>query len=172
MARDLHDTTGQELAVLVMSLRHLSESLDRPGLDVRKALADAAELANKVNDEIRTFSYVLHPPLLDQLGLASALKWYVEGFSARSNIEVKLVIPESLNRLAEKDRPFPCGAGRAHQRLAPFRQQESKDRCLHLRRRSRGHRHRRRQGPFLHAGRAIRFRRFTEGRGCRHRRFA
>ena len=100
MARDLHDTTGQELAVLVMSLRHLSESLDRPGLDVRKALADAAELANKVNDEIRTFSYVLHPPLLDQLGLASALKWYVEGFSARSNIEVKLVIPENLNRFS------------------------------------------------------------------------
>ncbi|HWF36989.1 MAG TPA: response regulator [Candidatus Acidoferrales bacterium] len=100
MARDLHDTTGQELAVLVMSLRHLAQSFDRPGLDVHKALVDAAELANKVNDEIRTFSYVLHPPLLDQLGLGSALKWYVEGFSARSNIEVKLVIPENLNRFS------------------------------------------------------------------------
>jgi len=100
MARDLHDTTGQELAVLVMSLRHLSESLDRSGIDLRKALVDAAELANKVNDEIRTFSYVLHPPLLDQLGLGSALKWYVEGFSGRSNIEVKLVIPENLNRFS------------------------------------------------------------------------
>lgn len=100
MARDLHDTTGQELAILVMSLRHLSESFERPGLNLQKALVDAADLATKLNDEIRTFSYMLHPPLLDQFGLGSALKWYVDGFSTRSNIEVKLVVPEHLNRFA------------------------------------------------------------------------
>ncbi len=100
MARDLHDTIGQELAVLVMSLRRLADSVGRPGIDMHKALVDASELARKVNDEIR--SYVLHPPLLDQLGLASALKWYVEGFSARSPIEVKLVIPEALGRFSSE----------------------------------------------------------------------
>ena len=100
MARDLHDTTGQELAILVMSLRHLAETFNRPGVDLRKALVEAADLAGKVNDEIRTFSYVLHPPLLDQFGLGSALKWYVDGFSARSGIEVKLVVAQNLNRLS------------------------------------------------------------------------
>jgi PAS domain S-box-containing protein len=102
MARDLHDTTGQELAVLVMSLRHLAEGLDRSGIDLHKALSEAAELAQKVNDEIRTLSYVLHPPLLDQLGLGSALKWYVEGFSKRSSIDVMLVIPDDLQRFSSE----------------------------------------------------------------------
>jgi PAS domain S-box-containing protein len=102
MARDLHDTTGQELAVLVMSLRHLADSVDRPGIDMHTALVDASELARKVNDEIRTLSYVLHPPLLDQLGLGSALKWYVEGFCSRSGIDVKLVIPEALDRFSSE----------------------------------------------------------------------
>jgi len=100
MARDLHDTTGQELAVLVMSLRHLANSVDRAGVDIPKALVDAADLAQKVNDDIRTLSYVLHPPLLDQLGLASALRWYVEGFSKRSSIRIKLSVPDNLRRFS------------------------------------------------------------------------
>ena len=102
MARDLHDTTGQELAVLVMSLRHLAQDLDHSGIDLHKALAEAADLAQKVNDDIRTLSYVLHPPLLDQLGLASALKWYVEGFSKRSNIDIKLVVADDLPRFSSE----------------------------------------------------------------------
>jgi len=100
MARDLHDTSGQELAILVMSLRHLADNLERPGINVRDALEDAAELARKVNEDIRTFSYVLHPPLLDQLGLASALRWYVEGFRSRSTVDVNLVIPDDLPRFS------------------------------------------------------------------------
>lgn len=100
MARDLHDTTGQELAVLVMSLRQLASSIDREGVDIHKALLEAADLAQKVNDDIRTLSYVLHPPLLDQLGLGSALSWYVEGFSKRSNIQVKLVVSDELRRFS------------------------------------------------------------------------
>lgn len=100
MARDLHDTTGQELAVLVMSLRHLQENIGRPGTDASKAISQAAELAQKVNDEIRTLSYLLHPPLLDQMGLGSALKWYVDGFAQRSGIQVRLVLPDDLSRFA------------------------------------------------------------------------
>jgi CheY-like chemotaxis protein len=100
MARDLHDTTGQELAVLVMSLRHLEENIGRPGMDARKSISQAAEIAQKVNDEIRTLSYMLHPPLLDQMGLGSALKWYVEGFAQRSGVQMRLVLPADLCRFA------------------------------------------------------------------------
>jgi signal transduction histidine kinase len=100
IARDLHDTTGQELAVIVMSLKHLSNSLDQPGFDARKAIAEVSELARQVNDEIRTLSYLLHPPLLDEFGLGSALKWYVEGFNKRSGIDVALEVSEKLPRFA------------------------------------------------------------------------
>jgi two-component system, NarL family, sensor kinase len=100
IARDLHDTTGQELAVIVMSLKHLSNSLDQPGFDARKAILDVSELARQVNDEIRTLSYLLHPPLLDEFGLGSALKWYVEGFNKRSGIDVALEVSERLPRFA------------------------------------------------------------------------
>jgi signal transduction histidine kinase len=99
IARDLHDTTGQEIAVIVMSLKSLSDSLDKPGFDARKAILDATELARKVNEEIRTLSYLLHPPLLDEFGLGSALKWYLEGFNKRSGIEVSLQIPDTLLRM-------------------------------------------------------------------------
>ena len=100
IARDLHDTTGQELAVIVMSLKHLSNSLDQPGFDARKAIAEVSELARQVNDEIRTLSYLLHPPLLDEFGLGYALKWYVEGFNKRSGIDVTLEVSEKLPRFA------------------------------------------------------------------------
>ena len=98
IARDLHDVTGQELAVIVMTLKRLSDSLDRPEFDARTAILDAVELARKVNEEIRTLSYLLHPPLLDEFGLGSALKWYVEGVNKRSDIEVTLEIPDRLQR--------------------------------------------------------------------------
>jgi signal transduction histidine kinase len=98
IARDLHDTTGQELAVIVMSLKTLSNNLDRTGFDARKAIIEVSDLAKRVNDEIRTLSYLLHPPLLDEFGLGSALKWYVEGFNKRSGIEVTLEMPENLPR--------------------------------------------------------------------------
>jgi signal transduction histidine kinase/CheY-like chemotaxis protein len=100
IARDLHDTTGQELAVIVMSLKHLSNSLDQPGFDARKAIVEVSELARQVNDEIRTLSYLLHPPLLDEFGLGSALKWYVEGFNKRSGIDVALEVSDKLPRFA------------------------------------------------------------------------
>ena len=100
IARDLHDTTGQELAVIVMSLKHLSNSLDQPGFDARKVILEVSELAKQVNDEIRALSYLLHPPLLDEFGLGSALKWYVEGFSKRSGIDVALEVSDELPRFA------------------------------------------------------------------------
>jgi two-component system, NarL family, sensor kinase len=96
MARDLHDVTGQELAVCVMSLDNLKNLADNP--DVKTEICKSAELLRKVESEIRTLSYLLHPPLLDETGLASALRWFIDGFSKRTGIEVITDIPEKLPR--------------------------------------------------------------------------
>jgi len=66
------------------------------------AVADNAQLVDQVSREIRTISYLLHPPLLDIAGLASALRWYVDGFSERSKIKVELEIPDSFSRLPDE----------------------------------------------------------------------
>lgn len=100
IARDLHDTTGQELAMVVMSLAHLAKNLEQPDGEIRKAIEDAAKMVRKIEQEVRTLSYLLHPPLLDELGLASALRSYVEGFNKRSGIQVILEVPPKLRRLS------------------------------------------------------------------------
>jgi signal transduction histidine kinase len=100
MARDLHDITGQELAVIMMSLTRLSMSLATPGFDANAEIAETVALARKVESEIRTLSYVLHPPMLDELGLKSALGWYIDGFTKRSKIAVEMLIPQTLPRLS------------------------------------------------------------------------
>jgi two-component system, NarL family, sensor kinase len=100
MARDLHDVTGQELAVCVMSLDNLEKLADTPGADLKRPICQSAQLLRKVDAEIRTLSYLLHPPLLDEMGLGSALSWFIDGFSKRTGIEVNTEIPEKLPRLA------------------------------------------------------------------------
>ena len=102
MARDLHDTAGQELAVVVVALTHLVKSLDAPGTDVRKAVSAAVDIVRKVEQEVRTLSYLLHPPLLDELGLASALRWYVEGINKRSAFKVSLEVLPKMRRLSKE----------------------------------------------------------------------
>src|SRR5262249_7519146 len=66
-----------------------------------KAVSDSVTLAQEMNKEVRTVSYLLHPPLLDEAGLASALRWYVEGFSQRSKINVELDLLEDFGRLPQ-----------------------------------------------------------------------
>ena len=102
IARDLHDITGQELAVLGMSLELALRNFDSPK-KAREALTESAGLAHKIEDEIRTLSYVLHPPLLDELGLGSALSWYAEGFQKRTKIRVDTQIAPNLPRLSSSD---------------------------------------------------------------------
>jgi signal transduction histidine kinase len=97
IARDLHDITGQELAVAIMSMMQLMKC-ERAD-EIREKIADATGLVRKVEEEIRTLSYVLHPPLLDEFGLASALNWYAEGFMKRSGIQTELECPADLPRL-------------------------------------------------------------------------
>jgi two-component system, NarL family, sensor kinase len=96
MARDLHDITGQELAIVIMSLDRLQKA---PNEELRSSLAEVAGQVRKVESEIRTLSYVLHPPLLDEMGLRSALYWYFEGFSKRTGVEIEAEIPSDLPRL-------------------------------------------------------------------------
>ena len=103
IARDLHDITGQELAAISLSLGQVSRS-EEEHPERKQMVADAIGMVRKVEDEIRTLSYLLHPPLLDELGLGSALNWYVEGFQKRSGIEVKVEVPGKVPRLtAEKE---------------------------------------------------------------------
>ena len=98
IARDLHDITGQELAVVIMQLMQVARQ-QRADTESLKGITDAAGMVRKIEEEIRTLSYVLHPPLLDELGLGPALNWYIEGFAKRSAIEVKLDVQQGLPRL-------------------------------------------------------------------------
>jgi PAS domain S-box-containing protein len=99
LARELHDSEGQNLSVLLMSLAKLKRICPALDKDAHALVSESMEMANQCLRDIRTMSYLLHPPLLDEFGLISALHWYVEGFSERSGIAVTLDLPASLNRL-------------------------------------------------------------------------
>ena len=99
IARDLHDTTGQKIAVLSMTLDRLAKLVDTRKADVKDALTESRDVVGKIGEEIRTLSYLLHPPLLDECGLASAVLWYAEGFKKRSGIHLSVSIDEELVRL-------------------------------------------------------------------------
>lgn len=99
IARELHDSTGQHLAALAMDLAAFQESAGALAPEAQAILAESLELVSRSSQEIRNFSYLLHPPVLDDFGLASALRWYVKGFAERSGIEVHLELPRELRRL-------------------------------------------------------------------------
>jgi len=102
IGRDLHDSTGQTLAALELNLSRLMQAPATPG-DRRELLEQCAQLAGQCSREIRTASYLLHPPLLDDLGLLSALRWLADGFHERSGIEVRLDLPNSMPRLSRDE---------------------------------------------------------------------
>jgi signal transduction histidine kinase len=102
IARDLHDSTGQALALLSMNLSVLELEASPNNPDLAKALSDNGMIVRQISTELRTLSYLLHPPLLDEMGLQSALRWYVEGFGQRSNIKVNLELPDDLGRLSRE----------------------------------------------------------------------
>jgi two-component system, NarL family, sensor kinase len=76
-----------------------AKTLDARG---REALAESQALLDQSSSEIRTLSYLLHPPLLDERGLAAAVRWFTDGFSQRSRIQVKLKVPTELPRLPQE----------------------------------------------------------------------
>ncbi|MGB6979320.1 MAG: PAS domain S-box protein [Candidatus Acidiferrales bacterium] len=99
MARELHDNAGQTLAVLTMNLSAMERACGGAESQMGKLASETRQLSDNLSTEIRTLSYLLHPPLLDELGLVSAIRWYVEGFSQRSKIEVELNLPAGPARL-------------------------------------------------------------------------
>ena len=101
MARLQHETIAQTLAVLKMDLAVVKRHGKWNALEGREALQEAATLSDECIREVRTLSYLLHPPLLDEAGLCSALQWYAAGFEQRSGIETKLDLPAELGRLPQ-----------------------------------------------------------------------
>jgi len=89
IARELHDATAQQIGVMLLHLARIEKLSAELGASGRSLIAESINLGEQVLKDIRTLSYVLHPPLLDQAGLATALRWYVKGFSKRSGIKVE-----------------------------------------------------------------------------------
>jgi two-component system, NarL family, sensor kinase len=90
MARDLHDSLGQDLAGMKLELAALSREAEKLDPELAVKISEIAQTARHISDQVRTISYLLHPPLLDDLGLGSALRWFVEGFEKRSGIRTRL----------------------------------------------------------------------------------
>jgi PAS domain S-box-containing protein len=88
LAKELHDTTAQNLAAIVMDLGVVARNGGPLEPEARNALSESLSLARQCLHEVRTLSYLLHPPMLDELGLVSALRIYIEGFSQRSGMRV------------------------------------------------------------------------------------
>jgi len=101
IARDLHDSIGQLLAAISMNIGLVQSQSHKLDSAAAKAVSDNATLVQQACSEIRTISHLLHPPLLEVAGVASALQWYVDGFSERSKIKVDLEISADFGRLPD-----------------------------------------------------------------------
>jgi signal transduction histidine kinase len=100
IARDLHDSTGQTLTALKLTLAAL-ERLARSVPDAAALFEQLDGLAEEALRDIRTTSHLLHPPLLDEVGFRSAALWYVEGLAKRSGIEVKVDLDDAGARISK-----------------------------------------------------------------------
>jgi signal transduction histidine kinase len=100
IARELHDSAGQNLAALAMKLARFEDYAKDDPARLSQSIKDARDLIQDLTREIRTTSYLLHPPLLDENGLSSALRWYIEGLANRIELSIELEVPDKLERLA------------------------------------------------------------------------
>ena len=100
IARELHDSAGQMLVALDMNLATIQRDGANLNHGAARACAESLHLVQQLSKELRTISHLLHPPLLDEAGLPSAIRWFVEGFAERSKIPVALEIPQNLGRLS------------------------------------------------------------------------
>jgi signal transduction histidine kinase len=100
LARELHDSTGQMLAAMKMVLDEMRIEAKEPNFAA--LVNQSIELNDEMSRQLRTMSYLLHPPLLDEVGLPSALRWYTEGFAERSAIKVDLQVSDGFHRLPQE----------------------------------------------------------------------
>ncbi len=99
LGRDLHDSAGQLLSMAKLNLSLAQEHLQSASGCGKAYLEECCGLIDQALSEVRTISYLLHPPLLEELGLAGVLPWYITGFSERSRIRVALDMPKEMGRL-------------------------------------------------------------------------
>jgi len=100
-ARELHDSVGQSLVGLTLNLSAVRADIERLA-KTANALTESEAMVQEMSTEVRTISYLLHPPMLDEAGLASALRWYVEGFTQRSKVKVEAELPDDFGRLSQE----------------------------------------------------------------------
>lgn len=100
IARELHDSAGQTLTVLGINLAQLVQKTGRNAPDLATEAETIQEMVQQLHREIRTASYLLHPPLLDENGLCSALTWYTQGLTARSGLQIDLDVSREFGRLS------------------------------------------------------------------------
>jgi PAS domain S-box-containing protein len=99
VARDLHDGVGMYVSALSLALGKLRTYLDERNPEQQKIVAECRDIIQAAAGEIRSISYLLHPPTIEEMGLASALEWLVRGFSSRSGIIVSLQLATDVDRL-------------------------------------------------------------------------
>ena len=102
IARELHDSVGQLLAAISMNSALVEAESHKLSPEAAKRVSENSAMVQEASKQIRTISHLLHPPLLDEAGLASALRWYVDGFSERSKINTRLDIPQNLAGLSSE----------------------------------------------------------------------
>ena len=98
IAREMHDSAGQTLTVIGMKTQRFMEKIKENAPELEADQQAIQGLIEKLNQDIRTTSYLLHPPLLDEGGLTAALPWYVQGLSERSGLDIRLSISENIGR--------------------------------------------------------------------------
>jgi PAS domain S-box-containing protein len=102
IARELHDSAGQILAALAMSLAQVTQCAPPEVSKFAKNLEDSQRLVQHLSQEIRTTSYLLHPPMLDEIGLPEALRWYITGLMERSGLDITLSVSDDFGRLSRE----------------------------------------------------------------------
>jgi PAS domain S-box-containing protein len=102
IARDLHDSTAQHLVLLSAALERLQDSLPPRSRKLRRVFSEARELAGLALSEVRTLSYVLYPPMLEESGLEDAISHYVEGYTERTGVNADMQVSPGLGRLGRE----------------------------------------------------------------------
>jgi PAS domain S-box-containing protein len=98
-ARELHDSVGQLIVSIGMNIARVQTEAHKLSPEIAELINENEAMIKEINDQIRTISHLLHPPLLDEVGLPSAVRWYINGFAERSKIQTTVDIAEDFERL-------------------------------------------------------------------------